>query len=266
MTRQVTPMIHVSDVRAAAEWYEAIGFRRIGENEEDGELDWVMLSFGQGRVMFSSPGRPPDAERREVDLYVETDDVEAVYRDVKGRVAIHEDLHDTFYRMREFIVRDLNGFWVTFGQAAARPDAARTESDGESRRVPVFFYGLFMDVDALASLQVRPARVRRAQLSGFALRIGQRATLVPRPGGIVHGVVMDLTHEEFHRIYSGPGLEEYVPEAVLAVTTEGAAAPALCFNVATPPAASDANAAYAAKLRALGERLGLPAEYVASIR
>ena len=29
-----------------------------------------------------------------------------------------EDLHDTFYGMREFIIRDLNGFWITFGQPA----------------------------------------------------------------------------------------------------------------------------------------------------
>jgi len=28
-----------------------------------------------------------------------------------------EDPHDTFYRMREFIIRDFNGFWITFGQS-----------------------------------------------------------------------------------------------------------------------------------------------------
>jgi len=27
-----------------------------------------------------------------------------------------EGLHDTFYGMREFIIRDLNRFWITFGQ------------------------------------------------------------------------------------------------------------------------------------------------------
>jgi hypothetical protein len=30
-----------------------------------------------------------------------------------------EDLHDTFYGMRELIVRDRDGFWVTFGQPSA---------------------------------------------------------------------------------------------------------------------------------------------------
>jgi hypothetical protein len=27
-----------------------------------------------------------------------------------------EDPHDTFYGIREFIIRDINGFWVAFGQ------------------------------------------------------------------------------------------------------------------------------------------------------
>jgi hypothetical protein len=27
-----------------------------------------------------------------------------------------EALHNTFYGMREFIIRDLNGFWITFGE------------------------------------------------------------------------------------------------------------------------------------------------------
>jgi hypothetical protein len=31
-----------------------------------------------------------------------------------------EDLHDTFYGMREFILRDCNGFWITFGQRIPR--------------------------------------------------------------------------------------------------------------------------------------------------
>ena|SRR5215469_3616821 len=29
--------------------------------------------------------------------------------------ALTEDLHDTFYGKREFIIRDLNRFWITFG-------------------------------------------------------------------------------------------------------------------------------------------------------
>ena len=81
------------------------------------ELSFAILSFGAGRVMLSAGGRASDAVRRDVDLYVQTDRVEALYDALKDRVEVVEPVHDTFYGMREFIVRDPNRFWITFGQA-----------------------------------------------------------------------------------------------------------------------------------------------------
>ena len=66
--------------------------------------------------MFQSGGKACTEHRREVDLYITTENVDEVYRRFKDRVQIVEDPHDTFYRMREFIIRDFNGFWVSFGQ------------------------------------------------------------------------------------------------------------------------------------------------------
>jgi hypothetical protein len=71
--------------------------------------------------MFSSGGQPSQQRRREVDLYVYADNVDDLYRSLKDRVEIIEGLHETFYRMREFIIRDLNRFWVTFGQDISAP-------------------------------------------------------------------------------------------------------------------------------------------------
>jgi uncharacterized glyoxalase superfamily protein PhnB len=109
-------MIHVPDIRATIEWYKSIDFAVIGTNEEDGELNWAMLSFGEGQVMFNIGGRRSTQDRREVDLYVQTENVEDLYERLRERVEVREGLHDTFYGMREFIIRDINGFWVTFGQ------------------------------------------------------------------------------------------------------------------------------------------------------
>jgi Glyoxalase/Bleomycin resistance protein/Dioxygenase superfamily len=49
-------------------------------------------------------------------LYVYTEDVDNLYDQIKERVEIVESPHNMFYGMREIIVRDLNGFWITFGQ------------------------------------------------------------------------------------------------------------------------------------------------------
>jgi uncharacterized glyoxalase superfamily protein PhnB len=117
MAEKVVPMIHVPDVRATADWYCGLGFTVIDTYGDDGEgLSFAILSFGSSEVMFNQGGRPSTDHRREVDLYVYADNVDDLYRRVKDRVEVVEGLHDTFYGMREFIIRDLNRFWITFGQ------------------------------------------------------------------------------------------------------------------------------------------------------
>jgi hypothetical protein len=62
------------------------------------------------------------------------------------------------------------------------------------RRIDGFFYGLFMDIDILREAHVAPVNPRRAHVDGFALRIGQRATLLPSAGGRAYGMLFALTH------------------------------------------------------------------------
>jgi uncharacterized glyoxalase superfamily protein PhnB len=109
-------MIHVPDVRATVEWYTSIGFKLVGQNEDDGELNWAKLSFGNSEIMLNTDGKPSAEHRREVDLYITVDNADEMYRRLKDRVQVVVDLYDTFYGMREFIIRDNNRFWVAFGQ------------------------------------------------------------------------------------------------------------------------------------------------------
>ena len=134
------------------------------------------------------------------------------------------------------------------------------------RPIEVFFYGLFMDVELLQSQAVVPMHARRAFVEGFTLRIGQRATLIPMVGARAYGMLIALTHHEIMQLYAAPGLQHYLPEAVLAHTMEGQAVPALCYNLTEPPSISERNPAYAAQLKAVLQGLGFPAEYVASIQ
>jgi hypothetical protein len=82
--------------------------------------------------------------------------------------------------------------------------------------IDIFFYGLFMDPELLRANGFQPANGRRACVSGMALRIGRRATLVPDPTGTVHGFVFGLTHQEIDRLYQEPSVAIYRPEAVIA--------------------------------------------------
>ena len=47
--------------------------------------------------------------------------------------------------------------------------------EDEPRRVSVFFYGLFMDIDALRLRGFDPINERQACVEGMELRLGRRA-------------------------------------------------------------------------------------------
>ena len=119
MSQHVVPMIHVPNIRATIEWYTSIGFSLLRQHEEDEEITWASLAFGNSEIMLNIDGRPSTAHRREVDLYILTDDLDAIHHKLRDRVDIVEDIHDTFYGMREFIIRDNNRFWITFGEPNA---------------------------------------------------------------------------------------------------------------------------------------------------
>lgn len=121
MLRAATPMIHVPDVRAAVAWYAAIGCDVL-ETYEDGRsgLSFAILGIGATRLMLNQGGKSSAERRREVDLYIDAEDVDRLHADLREHVEIVDPPHDTHYGMRELIVRDLNRFWITFGQPLSR--------------------------------------------------------------------------------------------------------------------------------------------------
>ena len=136
----------------------------------------------------------------------------------------------------------------------------------QSRLIDVFFYGLIMDAESLEAKGFHPVSGRQAHVSGMALQIGRRATLVPDPGKCAHGFVFGLTQDEIDRLYAEPSVAAYRPEAVIAQLADRSSVPALCFNLPPSEEVVQANPDYAEKLRAVASRLGLPADYVASLR
>lgn len=136
MSKNVVPMIHVPDVRATVDWYESIGFNVVATyGNESGGLSFAIVSFGDGQVMFNQGGETSTKRRREVDLYVYTDDADDLYERLKDRVDLIEGPHNTFYGMREVIIRDVNRFWITFGQENGFGFLMRGASEGKPELV-----------------------------------------------------------------------------------------------------------------------------------
>jgi len=133
------------------------------------------------------------------------------------------------------------------------------------RRIDGFFYGLFMDSGVLREHRVSPDNPRRAYVDHFALRLGRRATLTPCAGARAYGMAFSLTHSDIAKLYAGPGLEAYLPEAVAAQVIGGEIVPAICYNLVEVPGADESNPEYAARLRDALTKLNFPPAYVESV-
>ncbi len=129
----------------------------------------------------------------------------------------------------------------------------------------VFFYGLFMDPDLLASKGLDPGRPRIGSVADLELRIGRRASLVPRPGARTFGVVMRLGPDELERLYAESSVRDYEPTTVVVELERGGAVEARCYVLPVPPTVEERNVAYAEQLRTVAAGIGLPAAYVESI-
>ena len=129
----------------------------------------------------------------------------------------------------------------------------------------VFFYGLFMDEALLARKGVAPANASPGYVDGFAIRIGERATLLKSAGARSYGIMMSVSPDELKELYSDDGVVDYVPEPVTVILSDGSKALAVCYNLPVDRV-SGTNKDYADSLLELACRLAFPESYLDQIR
>lgn len=126
-----SPMFFVPDMRATVRWYESVGFSVADAYEDEGELIFARLRFGDGEFTLSPGGNPGP---RDVRLWFFTHGVESLYRAFKDRqrrtaedpdsaraadgpeIRFEEELYEPFYGGRQFSIRDINGLALIFWQ------------------------------------------------------------------------------------------------------------------------------------------------------
>ena len=118
-TAKLVPAMNVPDISATLAWYTSIGFTEVGRHEDDGVVNWGMMSFGRVEIMLGMMGT---AGQHDVSLWIYTDKVEELYHlfkarqlsDPQARIFFEEELYDPFYGGRQFTIRDLNGYGLVF--------------------------------------------------------------------------------------------------------------------------------------------------------
>jgi uncharacterized glyoxalase superfamily protein PhnB len=111
---RLIPMMRTWQMEQSIKFYtEVLGFRR--ESAMEG---WALLVRDGAAVMFSAPNQHEGdvAPAFTGSLYIETDEVDALWVSVKDRARVCYPPEDFDYGMREFAIYDNNGYLVQFGQ------------------------------------------------------------------------------------------------------------------------------------------------------
>jgi ankyrin repeat protein len=140
--RKGVPMIHVPDVARTLEWYASIGFTEVARYEDDGLVNFGIVSFGKAELLLNMHGK---AGAHDVSLWFYTDQIDDLYQLVKARqldaaqaalagqsdahegIEFAQDIEDMFYGARQFCIRDVNGYELYFiqelpGKIEIQPD------------------------------------------------------------------------------------------------------------------------------------------------
>lgn len=119
--KSLVPMLSVADVEKTLRFYQdTFGFEVVNRYEQDGFLHWAMVQAGDTELMFArcdvNQSVLPFDTREHLVLYFHLDDVEALHAGLQGQEYPVSSLRVTFYRMKEFDLRDPDGYQLCFGQ------------------------------------------------------------------------------------------------------------------------------------------------------
>ncbi len=112
----LTPMLWTNELKATIEFYTSIlGFELDNFNEEWG---WVHLHRNSVNFMFSLPNAHEHFEKPACtgSFYFYTDEVDVLWEQLKNTAYIYYALENFDYGMREFAIKDNNGYILQFGK------------------------------------------------------------------------------------------------------------------------------------------------------
>jgi len=112
----IKPMLYTRQVKETVDFYtNVLGF--TCENYVEG-WGWAAFSRGDVEIMASYPNEHVLFEKPLFtgSFYIATDNVDAIWNEVKDKTNICYPIENFDYGMREFAIYDNNGYVLQFGQ------------------------------------------------------------------------------------------------------------------------------------------------------
>lgn len=123
---RVAPMLNVHSLDETERFYvDVLGFTLDGKWGDDmSKPTWMSLSYGDVNLMFVTTWTDIPAELHGKPtmtgyLYFYPDDVDAYAAQVRAKATLDFEPEDQEYGMRDFGIRDPNGYYLMFGSPVA---------------------------------------------------------------------------------------------------------------------------------------------------
>jgi uncharacterized glyoxalase superfamily protein PhnB len=113
------PILYVADMDESIRFYcGVLGFRCAKRIE-----GWASLERGLAEIMLSLPNEhlPFDKRAFTGSFYFQAEDVDSMREQLREKTTIVYPLENFEYGMREFAIRDINGYILQFGQEIGSP-------------------------------------------------------------------------------------------------------------------------------------------------
>jgi uncharacterized glyoxalase superfamily protein PhnB len=127
MLKKLTPNLMVEDVSWTIEFYrDTLGFQLMLTVPEAAPLNFAIMRRDGVELMFQSraslsenvPALKGCSIGASQTFYIEVENIARLYDQLRDKVEIVVDLHTTFYNTQEFYFRDVNGYILSFSEAA----------------------------------------------------------------------------------------------------------------------------------------------------
>jgi len=112
-------MMETNDLQATIAFYTAIlGFTLCGTFGPEGETRWCTMTREGVDIMFHLPNEVTNYGQILLtgSLYIYVDGVNVLWEQIKDKVEVLYEPENFEYEMREFAIKDNNGYILNFGE------------------------------------------------------------------------------------------------------------------------------------------------------
>lgn len=112
--------METKDLQATISFYtEILGFTLLGTFEHEGTTIWCRLYKDSVHIMFSLPNKEMNYGQILLtgSLYIYLDGVDEFWEKIKDKVEVLYPPENFEYQMREFAIKDNNGYVINFGES-----------------------------------------------------------------------------------------------------------------------------------------------------